>query len=477
MLATRSLRFRMMALFCLVVGVLLGASYLTFYLLSKREIHAQLDRQLVESSSPVVADLVQDPDMADVSELNVPDEYFEVFNASGGIEARSRNLGEQPLALSVDAAHTTGTAFENVKDHERGRLRVIFVPFRTRTGQYVLALAMPTRDARRALATFRSMIFVLYPLSLLLVAAVSAWYVGRSLRPVAELTRQAEQMAGRAVGGNPGEPWRPLEVANPHDELGVLARTFNRLLGGMDAALRQLRQFVSDASHELRTPLAVLRGETELVLTEQREPEEYRRALRAIDDELRKLSRIVESLFTLSMADAGQLRLAKEPLYLDEVLQESCQLIAPLARAKSITIERMLKEGVAYLGDESFLRQLFLIFLDNAIKYSTPKTSIHVRLETADGHARVDFQDEGMGIAEKDLPHIFERFYRAAPPSSGEPQSGGLGLAIAQAIVRAEGGSINCQTEVGKGSTFTISLPVQGAEAAQTSHSVLVREA
>ena len=276
-------------------------------------------------------------------------------------------------------------------------------------------------------------------------------------------------MVGRAGQSERREVWRPLAVPNPHDELGHLAETFNDLFASLNSALRQLRQFVSDASHELRTPLSVLRGETELMLSEPRTPEDYQKALRSIEEELKKLSRIVEGLFTLAMADAGQLRLAHEPLYLDEVLEESCALAAPLARAKDIVIERDLKAEVFHLGDEPFLRQLFLIFLDNALKYSPSHSRIRVRLEVQDGTAQTQFRDEGIGIPAEHLPHIFERFYRAEPHHSEEIQSGGLGLAIAQAIVRAEGGSIHCHTAVGKGTVFTVNLPIRNhAHSTQT---------
>jgi signal transduction histidine kinase len=268
-------------------------------------------------------------------------------------------------------------------------------------------------------------------------------------------------MVGRTVKSNRPEPWRPLVVLNPHDELGRLAETFNDLFASLGAVLRQLRQFVSDASHELRTPLSVLRGETELMLSEPRTPEDYQKALRSIEEELKKLSRIVEGLFTLAMADAGQLRLARDPLYLNEVLEESCALVAPLARAKGIVIERDLKTEVSDFGDETFLRQLFLIFLDNALKYSPPRCRVRVRMEVSGGVARAVFQDEGVGISDEHLPHIFERFYRGAPHHSDEVQSGGLGLAIAQAIVRAEEGSIDCQTTPGKGTTFIVTLPIR----------------
>jgi signal transduction histidine kinase len=237
----------------------------------------------------------------------------------------------------------------------------------------------------------------------------------------------------------------------------------NQLLARIDAVVRQLRQFVSDASHELRTPLSVLQGETELLLTRPRTTTEYENATRVIDSELKKLNRMVDGLFTLSMADAGQLRIAPEPLYLEEVLEESCGLAAPLAHHKKIEIERQLQPDVLFDGDPTFLRQLFLIFIDNAIKYSPSGTKVKVTL-TKQEDVRVRFQDQGIGISKEDLPRIFERFFRAAP--SNETQSGGLGLAIAQAIVRAHRGRIECESEPGRGSIFTIFLPAAGSAAA-----------
>jgi signal transduction histidine kinase len=254
--------------------------------------------------------------------------------------------------------------------------------------------------------------------------------------------------------------WTPLPVSSPHDELGRLAQTFNHLLKSVDSAVLQLRQFVTDASHELRTPLAVLHGETELLLSKPRSAEEYRQTLCVFDDEFKKLTRIVEGLFTLSMADAGQLHLVQEPLYINEVLEEACCLAASRARTKNISIVRDLNQELACTGDEAFLRELFLIFLDNAIKYSREGTRIHVTLGIRDGAIQARFQDEGIGISPEHLPFIFDRFYRAAPPASGEAQSGGLGLAIAQAIAIAEGGTIECESTVGVGSTFTVTLPI-----------------
>ena len=467
MISLRSLRARMMLLFCIVVGVLWAGSDLAFYEIFARVARSQFDHRLLEAASPVVADIIKDPDEEDVSELNLPGEYFELLDASGRVLQHSGNLKDGLLDLGQQRPDSTQTVFRNLEDAERGRLRLAVIQFRQGHEQRTLAVAMPTREVDEALRNFRRVTLVLFPVSLVLTALISAWYVGRSLRPIADLTGQAALMTERiqrspAGGGEPRQGLvAPLRIANPHDELGRLGATFNRLFASVDAAVSQLREFVSNASHELRTPLSILQGETELLLSEPRSTEEYEKTLKVIDGELKKLSRIVEGLFTLALADAGQLRLASEPLYLNEVLEETCALVTPQARARGMAIERALGEEFPYHGDEVLLRQLFLIFLENAIKYSSANTRIQVSLEQRDLSLRVIFQDEGIGISAEDLPHVFERFYRAAKPESGEAQSGGLGLAIAQAIARSYGGSIECKSMPGVGSTFTVLLPLR----------------
>lgn len=463
MMPLGSLRLRMMLLFSAVVGVLLAGSYAAFYLLLDREVRAQLDRQLLGAARPVLADLLTDPNEQDVNELNVPDEYFEIVDPSGSVLERSRNLSSRPLDLDsgrFDPSRTTYVTLAGPTGEGAGTLRVVLIPYRLAGKNLILALGMPTRDMDQALASFRRIVWFLLPVALLVTAAVSAWYVGRSLAPVAGLTRQAAAMAARMGGDDGRDLWTPLEVANSRDELGLLAGTFNRLFERINAVVGQLRQFVSDASHELRTPLSVLQGETELLLSQPRSVDEYEKNLATIHGELGKLSRIVEGLFTLSMADAGQLRLAREPLYLNEVLEEACALVAPRAQAKGIALERQTGAEMPYVGDEVFLRDLFLILLENAVKYSPSGTQVRVRLEREDGFVRVKFHDQGAGISSEHLPHIFDRFYRVAQPGAGEAKSGGLGLAIAQAIAQAQRGSIRCESKPGAGSTFTLSLPL-----------------
>lgn len=455
----------MMALFCAVVGVLLAGSFTVLYVWLSRTTKAAFDHQVLEAAAPVAADIATDGDPEDVSQLNLRDEYFEVIGPSGRILARSVNLAAGPLRLPTSARSISQATLFDLSGERLGPLRVAAVPVQIGKAATVLYLAMPTREREQTLAELRRGLGALLALSLAVMALVSAWYVGRSVRPITALTERASELAERLESpAGPLEGLRlPANLTSRPDELGRLAEAFERLWERMQTAVGQLRQFVSDASHEMRTPLAVLRGETELVLGEPRGEEEYRKALEVIQDELGKLSRIVEGLFTLTLAEAGQLRLAREPLYLNEVLEEACSLASLRARGKNIGIERSLEKEVAYVGDETWLRQLFLAFLDNAVKYSPTGTRIRVSLETQDGTgSRIHFDDEGPGIAAEHLPHIFERFYRAG---SAEAQSGGLGLAIALAVVHACGGAIEYASRPEGGSRFTVSLPARPREA------------
>jgi two-component system OmpR family sensor kinase len=453
----RTLRFRMMALFVVIVAVLLASSDFAFYLLLSHSVRAQLDRQLLVAAAPVARDIAAELNSHDVSELDAPDEYFQLLDGLGHVLQRSRNLHDTDLRMALHSADLTDPLFQDFTDPQLGSLRIALIPIPLKP--LLLRIGMPTRDSEQVLGNFRAMGLVLLCLSLLATAGVSALYVGRSLAPINDLTRNAAETSSRVAHADARALWTPLIVRHPADELGRLAETFNNLFVRVDRALRQLRQFVSDASHELRTPLSVLQGETELVLSMPRGTDEYQATLRVIDGELKKLTHIVEGLFTLAMADAGELRINREPLYLNEVLEDACALVEARAKARRISIRRDLAEGVSFVGDEAFLHQLFLIFLDNAIKYSSPDTQITVTLATEPGFVQVKFQDQGFGIASEHRKHVFERFYRVVQAGAVEAGSGGLGLAIAQAIASAHEGTIECQSTVGVGSLFSVILP------------------
>lgn len=451
--------------FCSAVCVLLVASYLGFFFFLSQQSSSDLKRQFLETAGPILTDLAANPGAQNVSQLNLKDQYFEVLDLQGHILQASRNLQGSALQLPVDRLRVNAPMFLIIPNHHSGALplRAALIPYQVGSNSYVLALAVPNREVKEVLEIFGQIMAIFLPLSLLLTAILSTWYVKRSLAPITALTQHARRMT-EILKSETRELWTALPVDRPDDELGHLSDTFNQLFSQIDIALRQLRQFVTDASHELRTPLSVLRGETELVLSEPRTSQEYERTLQVIDSELKKLTRIVEGLFTISMADAGQLHLLREPVYLNEIVDEACVLASARAQSKNIAIVRKFDRDIPFEGDEAFLRQLFLVFLDNAVKYSNPETVVRVSIDIEPSLVHVKFADSGIGISEPDTSRIFERFYRATPRSNGETQSGGLGLAIAKAIVRAHGGWIDCQSSLGHGSTFSVNLPTNFSE-------------
>jgi signal transduction histidine kinase len=461
MLAPLNFRLRMMLLFCFVIGALMAATSATVNSIFVKAIRAELDRRLMDAAPPLVADLSVDPQKAGSAEDNPSSQRWLVFEESGQLLNRSRNTDS--TLTSVGAMPDTRSLQFRDLSSARGRLRAALVPFESNHHPLWLVVVQSTAEIEYSEWRFRDTLFGIWVLSLLLTAAIAAWYVGRALRPITDLTRHASALTEKISDSGQTGPMGPLPITNPDDEVGQLANSFNMLFNRVDAVVRQLRQFVSDASHELRTPLSVLRGETHYLIEHERSPREYQTALRVIDSELAVLTRIVDGLFTLSMADAGQLRLSAEPLYLDEVLEEACGIAAPGARRKNIRIERLAWNEIPFVGDQALLRQLFLIVLENAIKYSSPSTVIRVRIELIEGRPCVTVSDQGIGIAPEHLSHIFERFYRAASDPNEDSKSGGLGLAIAQAIVRSHHGTIECRSIEGEGSTFILWFPSETA--------------
>ena len=318
---------------------------------------------------------------------------------------------------------------------------------------YVEALT-PLGRLDASIQAFRIILPVL-GLTSLATALFGSWAIaGRALRPVVRMTQTAQTITLSQ------DLTRRIEMPTHQDELGRLARTFNEMLESIEAASSAQQRFVSDASHELRAPLTAIQGNLELLRRHQAMPEaEREEALAEVTREANRLSRLVADLLALARADAG-VPLKHRLLDLDEVMLDAYREARQLSQEQTLTLD--LFETVQVTGDEDRLKQLVLILLDNALKYTPANGHVTLGLQRLETGSKITVHDTGVGIPPEDLPHVFERFYRADPARGRDPGGTGLGLPIAHWIVEQHGGKITLESQPGHGTIATVSLPLPG---------------
>lgn len=296
-----------------------------------------------------------------------------------------------------------------------------------------------------------------------LVITLALFSIGASLLLAVGITRSitrplATLMAATQIARQ-GE-LRPTGAAGTRDEIGRLGRSFDEMIATLGRMLEQQRDFLADVSHELKTPLTIITGEAQVAL---RGPEktaaEYSDALRVIASASEDMTRLVERLLFLARTRAGQIPYEMTTLDLDEVVNAAHRQSHVLAERKGIVLTVKLGRAAQVRGDAERLKDLLVILLDNAIKYTPPGGGVTVELAADRQRAFVRVADSGVGIPPESLPFIFRRFYRAGPHATKSGEGAGVGLAIAQAIVEAHGGEIFVDSQPGKGSTFTVTLP------------------
>jgi heavy metal sensor kinase len=310
----------------------------------------------------------------------------------------------------------------------------------------------PLRDLMSSLREYNFDLAILIPIALLLTSTLAYWMSRRALAPVEHIRQQAEAI-------DPADLTTRLQVPPTDDELARLARTLNAMLSRIETSFRSIEQFTADASHELRAPLALITTAAEVSLRRERSREELVEVLRKIVRESQHMSRLIGSLLDLARSDARQHKLELVPVEVTAMLRDLCNELTPVAAAKGLVLAADLPGcNVQVHGDSTEMRRLFLILLDNAIKY-TEAGSIQLTLARAGSNVTVAITDTGIGIEPAALDHVFDRFWRADKVRSRAEGGAGLGLALASQIVQRHGGVISVQSEPGRGSKFTVSLP------------------
>ena len=455
----RSIRVRLTLWFVLLLAITLAIFCAALYLALRQNLNSSLNDSL-DSRAEIVSGLVVDVNHVDVAELTIPgdpvegEEFVRVFDSSGNLVFD--NSGEKFRPPDDPAA--VGAALSGSKSRRTldlgPELRALTAPIRA-DGQVVGAVevGLATDDVHSTLRTLLIIIAVTYPLALIIASGGGVFLASRALSPIDGLTRTARRISAEDLS-------QRLNMRLPDDEVGRLARTFDEMIARLDEAFRRQRQFTADASHELRTPLTAIKGQTEVALQKDREPEEYRSVLRNVNLEVDRMIRLVSSLLTLARADARQVPLAKESISLGGIIDDAADQVRPAADSKGVLVRVGNGTETRLTADQDLLLQLMLNLLDNAVKHTPSGRSIDVSWSTDNGSAKVEVSDEGPGIPSEHLPHIFDRFYRVDKARSRDGGGVGLGLSICRWIAQAHGGSIEAGNAPGRGAKFTVHLPI-----------------
>lgn len=458
------LTFWYMSLLTVTLLVLGGTAYglLTYSL--AREVDAALDgvgRTLAErahGSSVVIPPGEIEEMFRRFFGFSPWDRYFQMFDPMGrnNPQEPASPRKRPPLSREAFANASQGIpTFETVDGLGAYPVRLLTMP--VMEGNRLVNLVqvgMSLQNTTETRMRFLLIMAGLVPLGLLL-AGFGGWLLARrALRPVARMTEAAHRIGAEQLAER-------VEESGTGDELDHLAKTLNQMLGRLDAAFNQIRQFSASASHELQTPLTILRGELEVALRSPRSPEEYRAALHSCLEEVERIAQLVEGLLLLSRAEAGVLKMDRQPVELSELIEEVFARMKILAETGSIALHLGPVEAVSVLGDRAHLARLLLNLTDNAIKYTGPGGTVALSLQrNGDGEwASILVSDTGIGVAPEEQDKIFQPFFRTMEARSQAATGTGLGLSIARSITEAHGGDLLLESTPGKGSTFRVRLP------------------
>jgi signal transduction histidine kinase len=481
------IRWRLSLWYMTLTALVLVIFSVAVYIGLERRLSENLDDDLRSQASLAAASITASGDSAVLDPTfrkQLSDEvllWVLNFNGNLVLPVRGEQLGTIPVRkASISRASYGLTTYDTI--HAGGQhLRTITVPVRNDAGipAYALQLGYSTSRIEDALELLIQALLVIAPLAIIVAALTGYLLAGRALQPVADITRLASQIDGEDLESR-------LNLDLPNDELGRLARTFDLMLDRIDLAFQRQRQFTGDAAHELRTPLSLMRSQIDLAVTQADTPEEFREALTALDGDVSRMTTLVGMLLSLARADVGQLTPNREPVDLADLALDVVDQLEPIAAENGLTIATNLNPVTASV-DPDMIIQVLINLIDNAItntpaggtitvsvargQWPVVSTAAEPRPEngklktqlTADHQPRatITVSDTGVGIAPEHVPRIFDRFYRVDTGRARSRGGIGLGLAISHAIVHAHHGSLTATSEPGKGSTFTLTLPIE----------------
>src|SRR6266700_4357645 len=462
-----TLRNKLTLFYSITVSLLLAGFALVSYRVLSVGLTTALSDELIERAAGLRGYLrFEEGKPVFVYDENDPEEtlfvrtatrYFEVYEATSGILlALSPDLQAMGVQYSTEEVQHLAQEPSSFTDlhTDQGKLRFRNEIIAGSFGDtYLLLVGASMQPMEDTVDAFLRSLAWLIPSGVLLAALAAWWMAGKALEPVAELAGAAREIVVSHLD-------RRLPVRGTDDELDHLATEFNETLARLEKAVGEMKQFTASISHEFRTPLAVLRGEAEVALMQAHSPEHYRRVLSSQLEEFEKLSRMINQLLTLARAESGDVAIAHEPVNISSMTESLAEQLEPVAASKDVSISCKCDSDVILRGDAAWVERIILNLADNAIKFTPTGGHVQIKLSRADSSAILDIADDGIGISPDDVPHIFERFYRADPSRSNRADGAGLGLSLVKWAVDQHRGSIQVESTPGHGTRFTVRLPL-----------------
>ncbi|HTR82799.1 MAG TPA: ATP-binding protein [Bacteroidota bacterium] len=379
--------------------------------------------------------------------LSPKKQIIQIRDRNGDILYKSYSLGKEDIVFEDIPFNTTKLV--TIYDAQGQPLRLAV----TQNAFAKIYVAYPEAEISEVLGNLFSIFIILVPVAIIL-SVLGGWFLAnKSLKPVDKITKTARDITAQNLD-------RRIVSVDVDDEIGRLISTFNDMIGRLQGSFDKIKQFSVDASHELRTPLTIMRGELELALRSKQSNDQYRRILSSTLHEILRMSSIIENLLLLAKGDVGKSTFTFEEVSLAPIIKELHEDGEVLAEKKHIHVGLEKVENLSVLGDGVRLRQLVLNLLDNAIKYTPEHGTVSLSLIRENGSAKIIVKDNGIGIPVEDQSKIFDRFYRVDKGRSREMGGSGLGLSIAQWITETHGGKVTVQSEINRGSIFTVLLPI-----------------
>ncbi len=456
-----SIRTQLTLWYVALLGVLLIAFSIALYVLVAHALYQQVDDTLVRSAEQIdtsppsgagkmtVTTFVVDP--ATINLVRDGSMTEKAFTAAQPItNVHWTAVSPQPVTFGIAGAQIpTSTLAENgfttlIVEGQAYRIYNVSSAPNAASVQVVQSLT-PVQQTLQQLALALGIVI---PTTLGIASVGGMWFARRALKPVDQITRAAQELSVNDLH-------QRLQLQLPDDEIGRLARTFDDMLARLDDAFQRERDFTSNASHELRTPLTAMRGEIQVALQRTRTPEEYRGVLQRLESDVHDLSKTVNDLLLLARADARRAPIEMETLDAALMLDAVRAAWLNMAQEKDIALVINAPAQLHLIGNEVYFLRAVGNLIENALKFSEPHTTITLTAARANGHVEFTIADQGIGIAAEQLPHIFERFYRAG---DGRAPGTGLGLPLAQALIAAQGGEIFITSVEGKGTSAHVKM-------------------